>query len=257
MDDMPGENPDENAANPPAPVESFPEVRESGRPENPGQKGPMDSTWKLLDRFVGGDQESIRTLILRHDLRLHKMASRLIRCIEMYDAAYDADDAVNHAWAAICLEMQRGEIASVQDSMAFWKRYAVILRNEILRQNRRYKAARRGGRGLRREWESWRRAVGAGADMPQGRGYRCSADHLDGVYASLPPPEDLALAQLEVESLVNALEDPDLRTILEMRIESYTNAEIAELLDVNVRTIERKMGEIRERYLRLARDRQS
>ena len=60
---------------------------------------------------------------------------------------------------------------------------------------------------------------------------------VDSVYSLLPQPEDLALIKLEIEEFLEYLDDPISRQIAELRVESYTNDQIAKLLDLNERTI--------------------
>jgi DNA-directed RNA polymerase specialized sigma24 family protein len=57
------------------------------------------------------------------------------------------------------------------------------------------------------------------------------------------------LIRLEVEEFLQHLHDPILRRIATLKLESYTNVQIAELLKLNERTIERKLVAIRRRFL--------
>jgi DNA-directed RNA polymerase specialized sigma24 family protein len=214
-----------------------------------------ESTSDLIERHKNGDRDALAKVMARHDQRLVAIASGFIHCVKMYDAAYDAEDAVNHSWAKVATMIERCQICSARDGHGLWKTYFMVLRQEILRQYRRYKAIGRTADRLRADWGPRRSYAASGGDMPVGQGYRPSENPVDVVYARLPPPEDLVLAQLELEALLVLLDDPTLQTILEMRIEEYTVAEIAERLDFSVRTIERKLGEIRECYAKLSRRR--
>jgi DNA-directed RNA polymerase specialized sigma24 family protein len=62
--------------------------------------------------------------------------------------------------------------------------------------------------------------------------------------------EDLALIHLEIEEFLRHLADPINRRIAILKLESYTNEQIAELLEHNERTIERRLAVIRKQFLR-------
>jgi DNA-directed RNA polymerase specialized sigma24 family protein len=70
---------------------------------------------------------------------------------------------------------------------------------------------------------------------------------MNSLYSLLPPPEDLALIKLEIEEFLQYLDDPISQRIMILKVESHTNKEIAGLLDVNERTIERRVAPIRDR----------
>ena len=57
------------------------------------------------------------------------------------------------------------------------------------------------------------------------------------------------LIRFEGEEFLQHLHDPILRRIAMLKLESYTNVQIAELLELNERTIERKLVAIRRRFL--------
>lgn len=60
-----------------------------------------------------------------------------------------------------------------------------------------------------------------------------------------PTPEQAAEMADECRLLLDSLNDPELRKIAVMRVEGFTNEEIADQLDCVPRTIERKLSRIR------------
>jgi DNA-directed RNA polymerase specialized sigma24 family protein len=60
-----------------------------------------------------------------------------------------------------------------------------------------------------------------------------------------PTPEAAADAADECRRLLEYLEEPELRLIALLKVEGYTNEEIAARLDCVARTIERKVSRIR------------
>jgi DNA-directed RNA polymerase specialized sigma24 family protein len=66
-----------------------------------------------------------------------------------------------------------------------------------------------------------------------------------------PTPAEAAELAEQLEHRLRSLEtedDPDLRSVAEMKLEGYTNREIADRLRVGPRTVERKLALIRKRW---------
>jgi RNA polymerase sigma factor (sigma-70 family) len=63
-----------------------------------------------------------------------------------------------------------------------------------------------------------------------------------------PTPEFVVELVDEMESLTAALGDDTLRTIVGLKLEGYTNEEIASKLDVSTRTVVRKLRRIRQEW---------
>jgi DNA-directed RNA polymerase specialized sigma24 family protein len=63
-----------------------------------------------------------------------------------------------------------------------------------------------------------------------------------------PSPEFALLVAEQIDSLVIALGDETLRTIVALKLEGNTNEEIAAKLDVSTRTIVRKLHRIRQEW---------
>jgi RNA polymerase sigma factor (sigma-70 family) len=68
---------------------------------------------------------------------------------------------------------------------------------------------------------------------------------LDQIDASGPSPAEAALLNEALERRIQMLGEPELREIALLKLEGYTNAEIAAQLDCTLRTVERKLERIR------------
>lgn len=64
-----------------------------------------------------------------------------------------------------------------------------------------------------------------------------------------PSPEFAMLVADESRRLFEALSDDSLRDVVRLRLEGYSNEEIAAALDCGLRTVERKLALIRKRWL--------
>ncbi len=62
--------------------------------ENPDESGCEDTSAQM-NRYINGDVRALEQVMGRHNQRLLRTASRLIRRIRLYDPAYMAEDAVN------------------------------------------------------------------------------------------------------------------------------------------------------------------
>ena len=65
-----------------------------------------------------------------------------------------------------------------------------------------------------------------------------------------PSPEFAAMMAEELRSLLEFLDDGEFRAIALGKMEGYSNEELADRLDCSVRTIERRLGLIREKLKR-------
>jgi RNA polymerase sigma factor (sigma-70 family) len=63
-----------------------------------------------------------------------------------------------------------------------------------------------------------------------------------------PTPEFAALVADEARRLFESLADDSLREVVRLRLEGYSNDEIAKALDCGLRTVERKLAVIRKRW---------
>jgi DNA-directed RNA polymerase specialized sigma24 family protein len=67
-----------------------------------------------------------------------------------------------------------------------------------------------------------------------------------------PTAEQTAAFNDALEQLLNMLPDDRVRELVLWKIEGYTNEEVAEKQGCAVRTVERKLSLVRERWLELA-----
>ncbi len=107
-------------------------------------------------------------------------------------------------------------------------------------------AARKSSNAVRDEDRRKRGGAGAGCAIV------VDHDVLDRIAGRGPTPEFAALVADESRRLFRLLDDDSLRIVVGMKLEGHSNEEIAEVLDCGLRTVERKLGVIRKRWLREA-----
>ena len=67
-----------------------------------------------------------------------------------------------------------------------------------------------------------------------------------------PGPEDLALAKLEIEALLDHLNSPLMTEVVRMRLDQYSIKQISVRVGMAIRTVERSLSAVREAYLECA-----
>jgi RNA polymerase sigma-70 factor (ECF subfamily) len=178
------------------------------------------SDQSLLRRFRSGDQDAATQIYLRYAHRLWALARA--NCGRDLAWRLDADDIVQSVFRSFFRGVSRGgyDVASGED---LWRLLLVIALNKIRAQGAFHRAAKR----------DVRRTVGA--------------DALDEV----PPPayrddgEAYTMLVLVVrEALVHLPEVS--RRIVELRIDGYEVAEIAQQTGCAKRTVERNLHEFRK-----------
>jgi RNA polymerase sigma factor (sigma-70 family) len=75
---------------------------------------------------------------------------------------------------------------------------------------------------------------------------------LEQMDAAGPSPAEAAVLNEILERRLEALADPDLRQIALLRLEGYTNRELAHRFDCTERSIERRLERIRSKWMSYA-----
>ena len=130
-----------------------------------------------------------------------------------------------------------GRFAELQDRTDLWRLLVAITRQVAIDQLRQGQRQKRGGGDVRGESVFLK----ASSD---------SALHLglDGIGGDEPGPDFAVACDEQFQILIGDLEDDSQRAIAQLRLEGYANEEIAERLNLSLRSIERKLKSIRERW---------
>lgn len=203
----------------------------------------------LVRGLAGGDSGAFDRLLRQYNTLLVQRASFYLRRLRMYDTFYEGQEAVDDALAAMYDRARRGDRLTIQTSADFWQEFFLQVRREIRRIGDYAKAQKRNPKPRR-----------APPDPSRGQNARIDEEsmttempsllegELDAFYSRLPSHEALAMMQMDVEVLFMSFSDPICREILKMRLESYSVEEIADHFDLSVRTVERKLQDIRVHY---------
>ena len=178
-----------------------------------------------------GDDSAATALWGRYFDRLVRLAQAKLG--PAHRRVADEEDVALSVFRCLCDGAARGQFTHLTDRDDLWRLLATLTLHKVIDQKRRAGVQKRGGGDVRGE-SVFGDAEGVGLDQ-------CLADE--------PTPESLAILAEEHERLLAALGDDTLRTIALLKLEGFTNEEIAERLGVTCRSVERKLQRIRDRWI--------
>jgi DNA-directed RNA polymerase specialized sigma24 family protein len=187
------------------------------------------SVTQWLYALKQGDSASAQQLWNRYFERLVALAERKLR--GRHPAA-DAEDVVLCAMASFFVRARAGRFPSLTDRTELWPLLVKITACKAYNELEREGAQKRGGFA--------RRGPGA-LEVDEG-------SVAEQLARGEPSPEFAAQVAEECGRLLGLLDDPRLVRIAELKLEGFSNGEIAAQLDVCERTIERKLNRIRARW---------
>ena len=182
------------------------------------------SVTRHLGKLKAGDHTAAVMLWRRYFQRLVRVARRSLP--DHARRAADEEDVALSAFARFCQEAEQGRLPDVRDRSDLWRLLVTLTIRMAIDQLRREGREKRGGA---------RHQSAPGCDPAQ------LAD-------SQPDPGFVAEIAKECDRLLASLDDETLKSIAVWKTEGYTNEEIAANLGVVLRTVERKLHDIRERW---------
>lgn len=189
-----------------------------------------------LGALKEGDPEAVQPLWERYYTKLVGLARGKLQQRRRNGAAEDEEDAALSAFHSFCDGAARGRFPKLGDRDDLWKLLVVITARKISAQAQREGRLKRGAGRVIGE------GVLAGDDSSSPGG------PLDLLPGPEPTPEFAAQVAEEVQRLLDALDDDQLRKIAVDRMEGYTTDEIAERLGCARRTVARRLDLIRKAW---------
>lgn len=152
---------------------------------------------------------------------------------------YDEEDAAQSAFQSVCAGIAAGRFPDLQDRDGLLRLMLVITSRKI---SRRHQHDRRQQRDVRRNLTS--RIFANGVDDSVN-------DPVKQLASREPTPEFAAEFVETCESLFMSLDDPQMQEVVTLRMEGYTDSEIADRLKCSRRTVQRSLEVIRRQWKRL------
>ena len=187
-----------------------------------------NSTTFWVSQMKVGNRDAAKELWERYHRRLLNLArkglSRQTRTIA------DEDDIAQSAFASFFRAAEQGRFPKLDDRTDLWRLLLVITQRKIskrLRYENRKKRSR-----------------------PPGLAPNVTAPPIDleEIAGSDPTPEFCAIAIESFRNLLEQLNDATLQSVALMKMEGYSNEEIAHKLNCSLRTVERKLRRIRHEW---------
>jgi DNA-directed RNA polymerase specialized sigma24 family protein len=147
----------------------------------------------------------------------------------------DGEDVALSAFESFFRGFAAGRFANLSNRDDLWRLLVTITARKARNLQRAERTQKRGGGHARGE------AARARTD-PE------SNDILAQIVCDQPTPEFAVMASDRCRELFGSLNDESLRVVALLKLEGYSNEEIARSLDCGLRTVERKLDVIRKRW---------
>ncbi len=200
---------------------------------------PADEITYWLQGLGEKDPVAIQVIWENYFEKLMRLARAKLEGIPR--RAVDEEDVALSAMNSFFAGVAAGRYPKLDDRHDLWKVLVTITVHKALMQARSHRARKRGEGNVRGESVFLgSRDQGAMAGLQQFLG-------------SEPSPELAAMVAENCQRLFETLNDPSLRQVAALKMDGFTNEEIAVQQGCTVRSIERKLGRIRARWERAER----
>jgi RNA polymerase sigma factor (sigma-70 family) len=201
---------------------------------------PDDSITQWIGQLKTGDPGVAGRATAQQELwnhyfhRLVGLARKLLRGAPQ--RVEDEEDVVLGALNSFFRGAEGGRFPDLRDRTDLWPLLVKITAHKAINQLERHQAQKRGGGRVR--GESVFLNGGADSDIAG----------IEQIVGAEPTPEFAVAMAEHCQKLLAVLDDDSLREIARLKLEGYTNEEIAERLGIVERTVERRLNRIRRQW---------
>lgn len=189
-----------------------------------------ESVSHWLDAAKAGSEPAAQRLWERYYEQLTRLARRKLG--DLPRRAVDEEDVALSAFDSFCRGVAQGRFPKLSDRDDLWRLLVVITARKASDYRQHAQRQKRGGG----------RTVGESVFTGPGGE---QAGGLAQVIGHEPTPEFAAQLVEQFQHLLERLPDDTARRLAELKLEGYTNEEIAARLNVTTRTVERKLRLVR------------
>lgn len=187
-----------------------------------------------MTNLAQGDDTAAREIWGKYFDKLVRLASRKLNASNRRMA--DEEDVALSAMHSFCKGLSAGRYEWLADRDDMWKLLVTITARKAYAQIRGERAQKRGGGKVR------------GESVFMGKKGDEDFAGIGEVLGEAPTPEFASMVAEECRQRLEELGDDSLRQIAVLKMEGYTNEEIAERMDCALRTVERKLDRIRTKW---------
>jgi len=197
---------------------------------------PDGSITRLIEEIKAGNRDAVTPLWEGYFARLVSLARVRLRTISR--AVADEEDVALSAFNSFCRGVELGRFPRLDDRHDLWQILFLLTRRKATGQIR-YET---------REKRDFRQRVQGSAT---GHVTDSAPDVLATTVSHEPSPEFAAEVTEECTRLLGSLGDESqLRQVAILKMEGFTNEEIAKIIGRSTSTVERKLASIRELWIR-------
>lgn len=189
-----------------------------------------NSVTSWIDGIKAGDDSDVQRLWDRYFERLVRLAGAKLPAHGR--RSFDEEDVALSAFQSFCERAGRGQFPQLGGRDDLWRLLATITVRKALDTWRHQTRQKRGGG----------RVVGESALLV---GEDSSREGLSEVLSREPTPAEAAQFADDYYRFLDRLREPSLRDVALRRLDGQSSREIAQSLNVSMRTIERKLQLIR------------
>lgn len=182
--------------------------------------GKTQSVTRWINELKKGDAAAADLLWQFLQSRLIALASRQVG----FSVSYDKEDVALDAFATLCDGIREGRY-EIANRNALWSLLGVITINGARKRSRNEKRLRRGGSFTRT---------------------KSNDKTLDSITTNELSPEDSYFALEECKRLLSILPNENLKRLAVLKVDGYTNEEVAEIMNCTRRSVQRRLKLIRE-----------
>ncbi len=194
--------------------------------------GMEESVTQWIDGLRAGDEAAAAKLWQRYFRRLTGLACKKLGSTPRRVA--DEEDVVLSAFQSFCQRARKNLFPDLRDRNDLWHLIVRITERKACDQVRAQTRKKRGS------------GLVAGESALIDHAASDGGVGINGVAGSEPTPEFAAEMVEAVDQLFNLLDDQELRRNALMKLEGYSNAEIAAEIGRSLPTVERRLKMIRE-----------
>lgn len=205
----------------------------------------------LMQQLRDGDEEAALLLWNRYSDQIAEVARRTLQ--RSPSRISDEEDVVIVAFKSLLAGIRSGRFPEVDHREQLWRLMMVITTRKAAATLERDRRHKRGSGSVRGDSAvmidvklSDAEHVHADSGVLAKRGDSDLAEGFDRLEGTGTTPDIAALMADEAESLLQQLPDEVSRQLVCLKLEGHTHEEIADRLNCNVRTVERRLKQVRE-----------
>lgn len=185
-----------------------------------------------IDRLRAGDGRAAQAVWTTYFDKLVALARHKLASIPLRVA--DEEDVALSALESFCRGVVADKFPRLDDQLDLWKVLVTITARKALAQRRRHFSKKRGGGKI----------LGESVFLPDPADPQ-AGEGIDQVLGREPTPELAATFAEQCSRLLGRLDEMQ-RPIALLKMDGFTNQEIADRLDLALRTVERRLERIRQ-----------